>query len=113
MKRSAQTPASFTDGKLMSTINVRIETNLKTSAEEVLAREGSSVTDAVRKLYLYLDTKQSMPDFLKSADKKNADELVGGKRAALQNLVERAPSVSSHAQLKDERLSKQLRSGVL
>jgi len=101
------------DNDTMATINVRIQSNLKSGGEEVLEREGISVSDAVRRLYSYLETKQSLPEFLRDTSENSSQKVIEKKRATLKGLVGVLPFDASLEQARDKRLERQLRSGVL
>ena len=96
----------------MATINVRIKSNLKSGGEEVLEREGISVSEAIRRFYSYLETKQSFPEFLRDTDKNDSQKAIEKKRAVLKGLVGVLPHDVSLEKARDRRFERQLRSGV-
>ena len=101
------------DQRATATINVRLPEDLKASGEEVLNREGLSVSDAVRRLYEYLDEAQAVPEFLKNTLGPDSPDLVAEQRARLESLAGIAdPTNASLESIKDERLARQLRSGI-
>ncbi|MCL2757652.1 MAG: hypothetical protein FWD43_06205, partial [Coriobacteriia bacterium] len=91
---------------------VRMPQDLKRSGETVLAREGMSVTNAIRGLYRYLDARQTIPVFLKDPETDSASERIEEKRSILRGLIGRLPSDSSPEQIRDERLSRHFRAGI-
>ena len=103
---------SQNDSATMATINVRIHSSLKTGAEEVLEREGLSVSDAIRRLYSYLETKQTVPEFLRDSNENSSREVIEKKRAVLKTLVGVLPHPVFLEQGRDERLERQLHAGV-
>jgi DNA-damage-inducible protein J len=112
MKAFQQASVSQTDNKTMATINVRIDKGLKTGGDEILKREGVSVSDAIRRLYSYLETEQSIPEFLRALDESCLGEVIAKKRASLKNLIGVSVSEISLDEVKDTRLERQLKPGV-
>ena len=113
MKSRQQPLTSFPqDDRTTATINVRLPQNLKTGGEAVLEREGVSVSDAVRRLYEFLEKQQVIPECLKTENPGSLQNQIAEKRGLLRNLVGVLPADISLEQIRDERLEKHLRSGV-
>ena len=72
-----------------ATLNTRMPATLKRHGCEVLEHEGIGVSEAIRRLFEYLERFQKMPDEL-MADAKEVSPLEG-RRAALRGLVASAP----------------------
>ena len=98
--------------RALATINVRIPLSLKEGGEAVLEREGVSVSEAIRKFYMFLERNQVLPDFFRETGAVSTEEALAKKRETLKSLVGAAPSSRTLEQIKDDRLSRQLRSGV-
>lgn len=71
-----------------STLNIRLLNSLKTHGNQVLEREGISASEAVRKLYEYLEREQKMPDCLMQKAEQDKYEL---RRRALKEFAGCAP----------------------
>jgi antitoxin component of RelBE/YafQ-DinJ toxin-antitoxin module len=112
MKTSQQIMDTQTNDQVMATINVRIKKDLKTGGNKVLECEGVSVSDAIRKLYSYLDATQSIPECLKLSDISDSKEVIARKRTTLNSLVGVSALDVSYETLKDQRLKRQLRTGA-
>lgn len=65
-------------------LNIRLPKSLKEHGNQVLSRNGVSVSKAVRRLYEYLEREQSLPDIIAddSVTEKNPD-----KRHLLREIV--------------------------
>ena len=71
-----------------STLNIRLLDSLKAHGNQVLEKEGITVSEAVRKLYEYLEREQKMPECLMS----NAeDDIYERRRATLKQFAGCAP----------------------
>ena len=68
-----------------STLNIRLLDSLKTHGNQVLEREGISASEAVRKLYEYLEREQKMPDCLMQKAEQDKYEL---RRRALKEFAQ-------------------------
>lgn len=67
-----------------ATLNVRIDKSLKARGDAVLAREGTSVSSAVRELYRYLDQFQELPFWMRAEEEKDVCEQ---RREGIRSLV--------------------------
>lgn len=67
-----------------ATLNVRIDKSLKARGDAVLAREGASVSGAVRELYRYLDQFQELPFWMRDEEEKDVYEQ---RREGIRSLV--------------------------
>ncbi len=67
------------------TINVRLPEDLKRHGGQVLVRNGVSVSDAVRRLYEYLEREQTVPDWMRGD--AGAPDAVARRREQLRGLV--------------------------
>lgn len=88
-----------------ATLNVRIDRDLKAHGDVVLAREGVSLSGAVRKLYQYLEQCQELPSWMAEGKEKDIYEQ---RREGIRSLVG-IVSVSDDfdlSELKTERLSR-------
>jgi antitoxin component of RelBE/YafQ-DinJ toxin-antitoxin module len=102
----------FTDGRALATINVRMPQSLKVGGETVLDREGLSVSEAIRRFYLFLDRRQELPDCIKNPEWKATGNIIEEKREVLRGLVGIASPILSVEDIRDQRLEKHLRSGL-
>jgi antitoxin component of RelBE/YafQ-DinJ toxin-antitoxin module len=105
--------ASLYDDRATATVNARLPKELKLCGEQVLAREGVSVSEMIRRLYAHLDKIQTIPDFLKSDSESDPQERIAKKRSSLRSLVGVGVEDGSLEHIKDRRLERQLRSGLL
>ena len=71
-----------------STLNIRLVDSLKTHGNQVLAREGISVSEAVRKLYEYLEREQKMPECLME---NSQNDIYEQRRSVLKRFAGCAP----------------------
>ena len=97
---------------VLATINVRLPQSIKTDGEAVLAREGVSISQAVRNLYIYLGKQQKIPECIRGIGASAPEDKIANKRNVLRTLVGVLPSDISLEQARDERLAKHLRSGI-
>ena len=67
-----------------ATLNVRLPRDLKERGDSVFAREGISVSRAVRSLYRQVDELQDIPAWLREAECEDAYEA---KRRGMRRLV--------------------------
>lgn len=67
------------------TINARLPEDLKLQGNKVLEREGISTTQAIRRLYEYLEKEQKIPDWI--ADKADDQSEVERRRRKLRELT--------------------------
>lgn len=67
------------------TINARLEEPLKRHGMQVLDRQGISTSEAVRRLFEYLEREQTVPDWMR-AEADGAREI-DERRARLRSLV--------------------------
>ena len=67
-----------------ATLNVRMDEGLKERGNQVFARRGISTTEAVRKLYEYVDREQDVPKWMESS---SAEDEIARKRRLLRELV--------------------------
>ena len=95
-----------------ATLNVRMPEELKAGGDAVLARKGKSVSDAVRDLYAYLEDNQDLPAFMKDDEATKSEELTQRRRAALKRVAGVLPADVDLDSSKQQRLSRQLQSGV-
>lgn len=88
-----------------STLNIRLQDSLKTHGNQVLEHEGLSVSEAVRKLYEYLEREQRMPDCLM---RKSEQDIYDQRRAALKQFAGCAPLPAGFDanDIRDERLER-------
>lgn len=88
-----------------ATLNVRIEKSLKARGDAVLAREGASVSGAVRELYRYLDQFQELPLWMRDEEEKDVYER---RREGIRSLVGivSVPEDFDSSKLKAGRLSR-------
>lgn len=88
-----------------ATLNVRIEKSLKARGDAVLAREGASVSSAVRELYRYLDQFQELPLWMRDEEEKDVYER---RREGIRSLVGivSVPEDFDSNKLKADRLSR-------
>jgi len=95
-----------------ATLNVRMPEDLKAGGDAVLARNGKSVSDAVRDLYEYLEENQDLPAFMKNSEAIKREETIQKRRDALKRLTGILPSDINLDEIKQERLVRQLEAGV-
>lgn len=88
-----------------ATLNARLDRNLKMRGDAVLAREGVSVSSAMRKLYQYLDQHQTLPSWMRDERENDAYER---RREGMRSLVGIVPLPKDFdaKDLKRERLSR-------
>lgn len=65
-------------------LNIRLPEELKQHGNQVLARHGISVSQAVRKMYEYMDKEQDVPKFL---SQKSDDSVYDERRATLRKVA--------------------------
>lgn len=65
-------------------LNIRLPEDLKRHGNQVLERNGISTSEAVRKLYEYLESEQDIPEFMN--DCANARQY-DNRRRALRTVV--------------------------
>ena len=111
MQRTTVEP--YKDERTLATINVRMPASLKTGGEAVLEREGLSVSEAIRRFYEYLEKQQTLPDCVRHSNEDPPSTRITKKRDLLKSLTGILPSDISLEQIRDERLSKHLRTGTL
>lgn len=89
-----------------TTLNVRIEKSLKARGDAVLAREGASVSGAVRELYRYLDQFQELPLWMR--DEEEEKDVYERRREGIRSLVGivSVPEDFDSSKLKADRLSR-------
>jgi DNA-damage-inducible protein J len=100
------------DERADATINVRIPQSLKEGGEAVLEREGISVSEAIRRFYVFLEHRQKIPDCIRDKGTSSSSDLIAQKRALLKGLAGIAPTSLSLEQIRDERLERHLRAGI-
>lgn len=88
----------------MATLNVRMPDQLKRDGDRVLERNGMSVSDAIRALYVYLDREQSLPPFMATAE-SSEDEITRQRREALRSIIGVVDSTVTLDQARTERLA--------
>lgn len=93
-----------------ATVNVRMPEALKRGGDEVFARFGVSVSDAVRGLYQYCEETQKVPDWLMAGDSQDALEARRRTLRDIAGIVE-LPADFNGNDLKRERLSRYLVGG--
>lgn len=88
-----------------ATLNVRIDRDLKAHGDVVLAREGMSLSGAVRKFYQYLEQYQELPPWMVEGKEKDVYEQ---RREGIRSLVGivSVPDDFELSKLKAERLSR-------
>ena len=74
---------------LAGTINARLDESLKRHGGQVLDRNGLSATEAIRRLYQYLEREQRVPSWM--LDDAGSCEETARKRLRLRQLVGSAP----------------------
>ncbi len=57
---------------MQATLNVRIDSVVKSRGDETLRRHGISTSEAVRALWDYLGTHKTLPEFLRKETKEEA-----------------------------------------
>ncbi len=67
------------------TINARLDASLKRRGGQVLDRCGVSTTEAIRRLYEYLDREQAVPEWMRDVDGDAAE--IERKRRKLRSLA--------------------------
>ena len=87
-----------------ATLNIRLEPTLKQHGAEVLQREGLTVTEAVRALYLYLEANQKFPDELRNAN-HDQQSRADRRRELMHSMVGILPADASIAEAKETRLA--------
>lgn len=65
-------------------LNIRLPEELKRHGNQVLERNGISISEAVRRLYEYLEREQDIPEFMSEC--ANAQEFEN-RRKALRSIV--------------------------
>ena len=70
---------------ISGTINARLPEGLKRHGMQVLDREGVSVSQAVRSLFEFLETEQTVPSWMVA--EKSGDAEVEANRRKLRSLV--------------------------
>ena len=97
----------------MATLNVRMPEDLKRSGDRVLEREGVSVSEAVRRLYRYLEDEQTVPEWLRDGEGGNEDIFERRRRALCQLVgsVELPPDFDLDV-VRHERLMRKTEPGV-
>lgn len=89
-----------------ATLNVRFSgsaADAKRRGDAVLAREGISTSEAIRRLYAYLDETQAVPSWMKS----DRDDAYERRRLAMREFLKDIPKGDSDCDsLRDKRLSK-------
>lgn len=89
-----------------ATLNARIDRDLKRRGDVVLAREGVSVSEAVRRLYQYVDQWQALPSWMLN---DSGADVYEQRRESIRSLVGIVclPEDFDVKDLKRERLARQ------
>ena len=74
---------------LAGTINARLDESLKRHGGQVLDRSGLSATEAIRRLYQYMEREQQVPAWM--LDEADAQAQKERKRQRLRQLVGSVP----------------------
>lgn len=74
---------------LAGTINARLDESLKRHGGQVLDRSGLSATEAIRRLYQYMEREQQVPPWM--LDDVDAQAQTACKRQRLRQLVGSVP----------------------
>ncbi|MDO4183249.1 MAG: type II toxin-antitoxin system RelB/DinJ family antitoxin [Coriobacteriia bacterium] len=85
-----------------STLNIRLDQGLKKRGNEVLEREGISVSEAVRRLYAYMEREQKVPPELVE---QQAEDAFARRRMLMKSMVGVLPADASLAQARQARLA--------
>lgn len=89
------------------TINVRLPEDLKRQGGRVLEQNGVSISQAVRKMFEYLEREQAVPDWM--GDGGCASDATEARRAKLRSLAGVAavkPDTDSRAVYREHLLQK-------
>ena len=87
-------------------LNVRLDPTLKQHGIKVLEREGVSVTETVRRLFLYLDEHQTLPPELFDAENSASDDPFDQRRTLMRSMVGILPMSANLADAREARLAK-------
>ena len=87
-------------------LNVRLDPTLKQHGMEVLEREGVSVTEIIRRLFIYFDEHQALPPELIRSNESSAEDPFAQRRALMSSMVGILPSDVDLAEARCTRLSK-------
>lgn len=84
-------------------LNIRLPEELKKHGNQVLEREGVSVSQVVRDLYEFMSAEQDIPSFAKRANEEDRYER---RRKALREIqgTIRVPHDADLGKLRDERI---------
>lgn len=93
-----------------ATLNVRLPEELKERGMQVLNREGISVSEIVRELFLYMEQNQKVPALLKEQSQSIQNETER-RKDALRSLIGILPSDDVDT-FRHERLMKKSEPGV-
>lgn len=86
-------------------LNVRLDKNLKTEGDRVLAQQNLSATQAVRGLYRYMEEMRNVPDFCRRECDAVTPEMRREKMRNLVGVAKMQPGEDLRS-LKKERLSR-------
>lgn len=89
------------------TINVRLPEDLKRQGGRVLEQNGVSISQAVRKMFEYLEYEQAVPDWM--VDTASASDAIEARRTKLRALAGIAvvdPDTDSRAVYREHLLQK-------
>ena len=87
-------------------LNVRLDPTLKQHGMEVLEREGVSVTEVIRRLFIYFDEHQTLPPELIRSNDLSSEDPFAQRRNLMLSMVGILPPDVDLAEARKDRLSK-------
>ncbi len=87
-------------------LNVRLDPTLKQHGMEVLEREGVSVTEVIRRLFIYFDEHQTLPPELIRSNDLSSEDPFAQRRNLMLSMVGILPPDVDLAEARKARLSK-------
>lgn len=85
--------------------------DLKRNGDRILAREGLSVSEGIRKFYEYLESEQKLPDGI-MGDEPSQEKIAAQRLAAAESLIGCLPSDINLEDVRYGRIMHRTRPGI-